>query len=78
MKLPFHLSSTYEKEGVIQNVPKRHEYHSRKADPEVFRAYMAMEESHQLLRHNVTPRIRRHLEIDCPLSPFFIFPHALR
>ena len=37
MKLLF-ISILPKKRGVIQNVPKRHEYHPRKADPEVFQA----------------------------------------
>ncbi|MFS9301430.1 MULTISPECIES: hypothetical protein [Streptococcus] len=43
---------------MIQNVPKRHEYHPRKADPEVFRAYTAKEESSSataLFRHSSYP-----------------------
>ena len=38
MKLPFHLSSPYEKEGVIQDQNKGLKYHSRNADQEVFQA----------------------------------------
>ena len=38
----------------------------------------ANEESHQLLRHSIIPTNVKELEIDFPLSPYFIFPHALR
>jgi len=38
----------------------------------------ANEESHQLLRHSIIPTNVKELEIDFLLSPYFIFPHALR